>query len=126
MIGIVLVSKDWYYLDENGELPTRPSFDKDLLLGLCTGLDYICSDNTEKELPASLRQRLGIKSLTPEINLGIKTFKEYPPDIFFVVKSKQALHNGKKFDLKWLCNNYRSIYETTELMILRRRNGQVD
>jgi hypothetical protein len=109
MIGIVLVSADGYYLGPNGELPKRPWFDKDLLLGVCKGMNVLCSPNTAKDLPASIHKVANtVNSGThlKDINLGISTFRTTSPDVMIIVQSDQFLGGGKEFDMHWLCTEY--------------------
>ena len=113
--GIVLLDQLDRYIVDN-KLPIRPYFDKGLLLSLCTGRDCIASENTFKDLPKSLINL--VKSITTianseyEVNLGIKTFKEYPPDIFFISRTPSdepvqfRTINDKYFNIEWLTANY--------------------
>lgn len=135
IIGIVLLSKDDMYVGINGELPDRPDFDKAMLLKLVKGKYCICSPNTYVDLPKSVISaastieaidnpwKLDMISMmlkdevNTTINLGIKTFKSLPPDIFYVVRSDNNLGAGKKFDMKWLELNYSAvlIYKNIEI-----------
>jgi hypothetical protein len=115
MIGIVLISADGYYLGPNGELPKRPWFDKDLLLGICKGMNILCSPNTERTLPASIckvANTVNSSTHMKDVNLGISTFKTTPPDILILVQSSQFLGEGKKFDLHWLREEYKCLSAT--------------
>ncbi|MCI4435393.1 MAG: hypothetical protein JHC33_01100 [Ignisphaera sp.] len=112
MIGIVLISADGYYLGPNGELPERPWFDKDLLLGVCKGMNILCSPNTEIALPESVRKVANtVNSYIHQydVNLGISTFKSNPPDVMILVQSRQLLKGGRKFDVNWLCEEYKCL-----------------
>jgi len=115
-IGIVLCSKDWFYISENGSLPQRPSFDKELITRLAEDKIILCSPNTHKTLPKSIRNAaLGITTNTSapwEVNFGIDTFKEQC-DAFILVRSRESLRNGKKFNFDRLCEQYSDGYTQT-------------
>jgi len=117
-VGILLLSADGYYVDEDGFLPARPDFDKKLLLGLCNNQTYICSPKTLETLPLSLLM-IGEKATSEEydINLGVKTLYTLPPHLLIVVRSNEELKAGKKFDL----TGFRQVYDSNdlELYILR-------
>jgi len=93
-IGIALLTKDNVYSIE-GELPTRPTGDKEILeylIDRCEG--FVCSRNTEKKLPIRWLE----KPFTNDLNLGIETFKTYPPDILLINRSSDT-REGKKLRL---------------------------
>ena len=111
MIGIVLLSSNGCYVGTQGELPARPWFDKDLLLAICTGANILCSHNTEKDLPKSVREvanTINAQTDLKGVNLGIATFKANPPDLMLIVISSTRL-DGKDFDIEWLTDNYKCI-----------------
>jgi hypothetical protein len=95
-IGICLLSKDGYYLRDDGSLPVRPSWDKKFLVDLVTDLECTCSDNTFEKLPASIKEHADIyvDTFDVSINLGIATF-EYQPELMFIVRSKYEAGSGK-------------------------------
>ena len=95
-IGICLLSKDGYYLRDDGALPVRPSWDKKFLIDLTHGLECTCSDNTFEKLPNSIKENADIyvEEFDVSINLGIKTF-EYMPELMFIVRSKYEVGSGK-------------------------------
>lgn len=95
-IGICLLSKDGYYLRDDGTLPVRPSWDKKFLIDLTAGLDCTCSDNTFEKLPNSIKENtyIYVEEFDVSINLGIKTF-EYMPELMFIVRSKYEAGSGK-------------------------------
>ena len=95
-IGICLLSKDGYYLRDDGTLPMRPSWDKKFLIDLVTNLDCTCSDNTFEKLPNSIKENtyIYVEEFDVSINLGIKTF-EYMPELMFIVRSKYDAGSGK-------------------------------
>lgn len=125
-IGVVLLDqKNRYLLGE--QLPKRPDFDKLFLSNLCKDKKLLCSVNTLAELPTSITSTCA--SVTSvgtedwEVNLGIKTFKEFPPDIFFVSRTPSykpieiGLANDKFFDINWLKANYNMIINHYNLEI---------
>lgn len=114
-IGVVLLDRLDRYLI-NGKLPERPDFDKDFLLRLVANKVCLASENTISELPKSITNScLEITEnghLNWTVNLGIKTFKEFPPNIFFISRTPAYEPNmlrtnkDKYFDIEWLKSNY--------------------
>lgn len=109
-IGVVLLSKDSYYLKHDGSLPDRPSYDKELLIHLCEDKRLLCSPNTLKSLPKSLLEvSKGVTiNVTDdwEVNLGISTFKDAMPDTMYIVRSDKDALSGKKFRTSCLDGHY--------------------
>ncbi len=100
-VGIILLSQDNYYLDNYGELPKRPEFDKELLVALCKLQTFTCGQNTFKSLPDSiLRNAFYTEGGEYDVNLGIITLVENPPHLLLVSRSDQYIHDGKHFSLK--------------------------
>ena len=95
-IGICLLSKDGYYLRDDGSLPVRPSWDKKFLVDLTAGLACTCSENTFEKLPTSIKEHayIYVDTFDVSINLGIATF-EYQPELIFIVRSKYEAGGGK-------------------------------
>lgn len=95
-IGICLLSKDGYYLRDDGSLPARPSWDKKFLVDLTTDLACTCSENTFDKLPTSIKSNANIyvNDFDVSVNLGIATF-EYQPELMFIVRSKYEAGSGK-------------------------------
>jgi hypothetical protein len=118
-VAIVLISKDGFYLGENGELPKRPSFDKELITSLAKDKIVLCSENTKNTIPPSIKKVAKAITTDPnddwEINFGIKTYNE-DNDIFIIVNSEENLNSGKEFKLSRIKDKY------TEFMSF----GQVD
>ena len=100
-VGIILLSRNNYYVDTFGNLPCRPNFDKELLLALCKGQRAVVGPNTRKALPNSISNI--IKEVPWEddydINLGIVPLQVNPPHLLIVVRSDAFLLGGKRFDL---------------------------
>ncbi len=96
-VGICLLSKDGYYLREDGTLPVRPSWDKKFLLDLARGFQSTCSENTFDNLPLSIKEAAVITinyDIGSDINLGIDTFR-FKPELIFIVRSKYEASSGK-------------------------------
>lgn len=112
-VGICLLSKDGYYLREDGSLPIRPSWDKKFLVDLVTGLACSCSSKTFEDIPNSIIDNtLSIHidmSAYSDINLGIDTFR-FKPELIFIVRSKYEANGGKLLRL----DNYTKIIDFTK------------
>ena len=128
-IGVVLLDTENRYL-VNGELPERPDFDKNFLLSLVKNKVCLASDATIKDLPKSITNScLEITEngyLNWNVNLGIKTFKEFPPDIFFISRSPSDIlvpktDKDKYFDIEWLNNLYDIVIAHNNLEIWIRK-----
>ena len=120
-LGICLISSDGYYLGANGELPTRPVWDKEVLKYLAEGHVILCSPNTSVSLPQSIVERAKDIVIDPElehdINFGIRTFAEAPPSVFLLVKSREPLLDGRRFKIEWLERHYTNMFETEEISL---------
>ena len=107
--GIILLSKAGYYVGDKGQLPARPPFDKELITHLAEGEVVLCSENTFKDIPPSIRKV--VKELTTDkdadwtVNFGINTFKE-KCDIFYIIHSNENLNGGKYFNIERLQKMY--------------------
>ena len=127
--GVVLLDRVGRYM-VNGELPERPDFDKKFLLSLVKNRICLASENTIKDLPKSIANScLEITEngyLNWTVNLGIKTFKEFPPDIFFISRSLSDIgvpksDKDKYFDIEWLNNLYDIVISHHNLEIWIRK-----
>jgi hypothetical protein len=125
-IGVVLLDqKNRYLVGE--KLPKRPDFDKLFLSNMCRDKKLLCSTNTLIDLPMSITNHCAsvtnIGTDDWEVNLGIKTFKEFPPDIFFISRTPKyepielGLADDKFFDINWLKANYNMIINHYNLEI---------
>lgn len=129
-IGLVLLDQINRYM-VNGEIPKRPDFDKEFLLKVIKNKVCLASENTIKDLPKSITNScLEITEngyLNWEVNLGIKTFKEFPPDIFFISRSTlyEVNHSlseqDKFFDMYWLETKYNRVISHHNLEIWIRK-----
>ena len=129
-IGLVLLDQINRYM-VNGEIPKRPDFDKTFLLNMVKNKVCLASENTIKDLPKSITNScLEITEngyLNWEVNLGIKTFKEFPPDVFFISRSPvyegntSLYEQDKFFDMYWLETNYNRVISHHNLEIWIRK-----
>lgn len=114
--GIVLLSADGYYLGANGELPARPSWDKEFLTMLIKNQRVLCSPNTLKTLPKSMLN-VAYFTINPsmdyDINFGIETFRSAKPQQLIVVRGKESLGSGKLFKL----DGWTLVYKSKDLEI---------
>lgn len=125
-IGLVLLDQINRYM-VNGEIPKRPDFDKEFLLNMVKNKLCLASENTIKDLPKSITTScLEITEngyLNWAVNLGIKTFKEFPPDIFFISRSPMYEFNpslyeqDKFFDMYWVETIYNRVISHHNLEI---------
>ncbi len=127
--GIVLLDRLNRYIVD-GKLPERPDFDKKFLLSLVKDKLCLASANTIKDLPRSITTSTveitenGYLNWT--VNLGIKTFKEFPPDVFFISRSPSDIgvpksDKDKYFDIEWLNNFYDIVISHHNLEIWIRK-----
>jgi hypothetical protein len=112
-VGILLLSQDDCYIDEQGNLPSRPDFDKELLVALCKGQKCLGSRNTLESLPRSIIESAYCYEIVTDydVNLGIKTLYKQPPHLLIIVRSADTLNGGKKFDI----SNYKRYFSSVEL-----------
>lgn len=111
MTGVILLDQDNKYVYSDGSLPKRPEWDKQFLTDLIRGALVLCSENTFKTIPKSM---LKVATFTTnifadvDINFGIKTFGQMPPDLMIVVRGPEKSNKeGKTFRM----NNYNKIFE---------------
>lgn len=130
--GIVLLDRLNRYIVD-GKLPERPDFDKKFLLSLVKDRVCLASANTIKDLPRSITTSTveitenGYLNWT--VNLGIKTFKEFPPDVFFISRAPNESSIGvpirnsedKYFDIEWLNTLYDIVISHHNLEIWIRK-----
>ena len=96
IISTVILTKDNFYVTEDGRLPTRASFDKKLLTSLCKG-QHISHDAYEM-LPNSIRNLTHLTSDEPTIGITIKEI-DVLTDLLIVVHSNELITRGKQFRL---------------------------
>ena len=114
-LGLMLLSKDGFYLSKNGKLPTRPTWDKRFLVDMCRDMKVICSLATATTIPNSIHKAAELVTIEPtnefDINLGVKTFKDHPVDLLIVTRSNSVFKTGKFFNLE----NYTCILKQGEI-----------
>lgn len=100
MTGLLLLSRDNYYANEDGSVAWGPKSDKEWVKKFIKGHSVLVGYNTYqsikgyRELMASARW-----TNTPPAIIsfgGIKTFLRYPPDEFIVHKTYENLGGGLK------------------------------
>jgi len=91
MISTILLSSNDCYVNNNGNLPTRPSFDKELLTGICKNQSV--STDGFKMLPPSIRKSVNVLNTC---TLGITIPEINNSDVILVIRSNEII-NGKKF-----------------------------
>ncbi len=106
-VGIILLSQNDMYVDSEGNLPTRPDFDKELLVALCKGQKFTCGTNTIWTLPPSIMDN-AYYDRNYDINLGIITLVQDPPHLLLVSRSDDYMIDGKSFSLK----SYKRYFES--------------
>lgn len=107
MVNTILLSKNGCYVDNNGKLPKRPSFDKELLSAFCQ--DQTVSHNGYLGLPPSMRKKVKVPSdlMTRkcEITMAV-TIPEISElsGVLLVIRSTEDIQDGKQFRLdKFKC-----------------------
>lgn len=120
-IWTVLISRDWYYLWENGELPKRLKWDKEFITWLIKGRNVLCSENTYKSLPKSIIDSWNYFTCNPisnewEINFWIDTFKT-TCDLFILIKSNEYLWWWKLFRVETLEELYIKTIDTENITL---------
>jgi len=98
MINTILLDTNDNYVDNQGKLPKRPDYDKELLKAF--SLNQTVSKKGYDRLPPSMRKFLTITENTKEITMAV-TIPEIAKysDILLVNRSSENLENGKRFRL---------------------------
>jgi len=113
-IGTILLTKSHKYVDDFGNLPVRPDFDKKFLANFIEG--GLVSERAFNLLPPSLKKLVKIGS-NSEINTAIKIKELAECDLLVVVKSPKEIKNGKTFRL----NKFKLLIEDTKIEIWKRK-----
>lgn len=99
-IGLILVSKNGKYLSNDGSLPVRPDWDKSFITDMIRNKIVLCSENTLKTIPPSMKKAASRWTTNMEepydINFGINTFKQ-TPDLLIMTVSKEEIKEGPDF-----------------------------
>jgi hypothetical protein len=128
IIGVLLLSKDGYYVGRDGQLPDRAEWDKHFLTDLIRNQYVLCSENTLKKIPRSMHKSAKLVTDNPMridscsfVNFGICTFASHPPHLLLVSKSTKNLNGGNRFDLTRLnmYNEYR-VADTLSMYVKAR------
>ena len=91
IVGTILLTQNDEYVDKDGNLPTRPSFDKAFITGLYRGKSV---------------SKVGLKLLPPSIKKVLNLNGEFMPvsirelakaDMLIVIRSSDFINNGLKF-----------------------------
>jgi len=98
MINTILLDPNDNYVDNNGNLPKRPDYDKKLLKAFT--LNQTVTQNGYDGLPPSMRKFLTVTEDLKEITMAV-TIPEIAKysDVLLVNRSSENLENGKKFRL---------------------------
>jgi hypothetical protein len=112
VIGTILLSKDGKYIDEDGKLPNRPAYDKDMLKALVA--NQTVSIHGYNMLPPSIRSTCE-KSYNYTVPITIKELAKC--DMLLVNRSDNTLNGGKVFRL----DNFKCIVKEhrIELWVLK-------
>ena len=100
MINTILLSKEGNYVGPKGELPSRPSYDKELLKAFCQ--NQIVSEKGMNGLPPSMRKVVKLQSINDEEITMAVTIPEIAQfsDVLLVSRSEEELKDGKEFRLE--------------------------
>ena len=94
--GILLLTEDNMYVDDRGNLPHRPMYDKDLLRTL-VDLNTITHRGFNL-LPKSIQKVATISNVNPTLALTIQEVDALA-DFLIIVRSARRVRGGKKFRL---------------------------
>ena len=93
---MLLLDEDNCYVRDDGSLPKRPSFDKGMLLGIAKNQVPLCSANTAKDLPPSLKAMLVEGSSKGDLALSPDTIDEHA-HLLLISRNSESGIGGKKF-----------------------------
>jgi hypothetical protein len=115
MIGTILLTKDNKYVKADGNLPSRPSFDKELLTALCTGA--LVSKEGYEMLPPSIRKVIQNVCLHYDTPITIKELGK--AEVLIVVRSLELVDStAKEFRL----NKHSLIVKQKDIEIWRLKH----
>lgn len=115
IVSTLLLDQNNCYVNDKGELPRRPAFDKELLQTLCTG--QTISNHAAVMLPPSILDVVGhISSGQPTIGITIPEIDALT-DLLLVTRSSCAVKEGKTFRM----DNFKLITEQGEIEIWKRK-----
>jgi len=113
MINTILLSQNDCYVDKDGNLPKRPSFDKELLTAFCK--NQVVSENGYNGLPPSMRKIVRKQKMNDEeisLAITIPEIDKYS-DVLIIIRSSETLENGKIFRL----NNFKNLVKNENIEI---------
>jgi len=96
LTGILLLTEDNMYVDDRGNLPHRPTYDKALLRTLVS-LNTITHRSYDL-LPKSIQKVATVSNTNPTLVLTIQEIDALA-DFLIIVRSARKVRNGKKFRL---------------------------
>ena len=114
MIATLLLTKDNVYVSEDGKLPVRPKFDKDLLTGLAKGL--VVSKAGYDMLPSSIKSEVFCDQRESTFPVTIKEIDGLT-DLLIVSRSDEYIVEGKEFRL----DNFTLLVKQPSIEIYKRR-----
>jgi len=110
IVGTILLTKSNKYVDDEGKLPKRPKFDKELLAGILAGRPV--SEEGYKLLPQSL-QALCYTSIAPQMRVPITIRELAKSELLIVSRSQEDFEGGKEFRL----NNFKCLVKDRKVEI---------
>ena len=108
MTGIILISRDDFYADENGNVNWGPKSDKEWVKNFIKNQVVFVGYKTWEKIKTydSLLEQAAkwvIGEPTPDCTIhfgGPASFKKYPPDRLIVHRTREYLHKGLKLECK--------------------------
>jgi len=116
-VGTILLTKSNKYVDDNGNLPKRPRFDKDLLKGLLNVEVVTVSEKAYNMLPPSM-QKL-VLCLGNDFSIFPITIEELEnTSLLIVVRSTEDFEGGKEFRL----DNFKQLVKDRRIELWVKKN----
>lgn len=117
IVSTILLTRDNYYVGENGKLPARPKHDKELLTSIVK--DQYVTDAGFDMLPPSIREltRSAVANFKePTTGITIQEINDLT-ELLIVSRSPKPLYSGKKFRL----DNFRLLVEDIQIELWVRK-----
>lgn len=98
IVGMLLLDQNDIYARDNGTLPKRPSFDKELLTGVCEKQNALCSANTAEYLPKSITniiRNLNVGGLQGDVALSPDMIDKHAH--LLIITRNDETGTGKRF-----------------------------
>ncbi len=117
IVSTILLSKDDYYVDSEGNLPSRGcvEFDKNLLKALVSGKSV--SYKSIKMLPPSIAEVAKVTAEEPEVGITIREIDALS-DLLIVTRSCADISEGKTFNLN---KSFKPLVKDTKIEIWIRK-----